>query len=62
MILSYSLGRDVACEKLCKDLSKVMTKLIQSGVDMKSLQLVIDIKTITDSNESLLPKIEFKNS
>lgn len=62
MILSYSLGNDIACEKLCKDIGKVVTKLAQSGIDMSLCQLVIDIKTVTDSKESLLPKLEYKNS
>ena len=62
MILSYSLGHDIPCEKLCKDIGKVVTKLAQSGTDMSSLQLIIDIKPVTESTESLLPKIELKNS
>lgn len=62
MILSYSLGNDIPCEKLCKDLAKVVTKFAQQGNDLKSHMLVIDIKQVTDSDQSLLPKIEFKNS
>lgn len=62
MILSYSLGHDISCEKLCKDIGKAVTKISQSGVDMNLYQLVIDIKSVTDSSESLLTKIEFKNS
>lgn len=62
MILSYSLGRDVSCEKLCKDVAKVVNKLSRLGTDMSTYQLVIDIKPITDSSDSLLPKLEFKNT
>lgn len=62
MILSYSLANNVPCEKLCKDIAQVITKLSQSGEDISKLQLVIDIKQTIDSDQSLLPKIEFKNS
>lgn len=62
MILSYSLGRDIPCEQLCKDIGKAVIKLAQSGIDMSQHQLVIDIKSVTDSKESLLPKLELKNS
>lgn len=62
MILSYSLANTIPCEKLCKDIARVVTKLSQSGQDLSSLQLVIDIKNTVDSQQSLLPKIEFKNS
>lgn len=61
MILSYSLGNNIVCEKLCKDLAKAIAKISQSGQDMSRLQLVIDIKHIVDSQESLLPKLEHKN-
>lgn len=61
MILSYSLGKNIPCEKLCKDIAKEIIKISQSGQDMSKLQLVIDIKHIVDSEESLLPKLEYKN-
>lgn len=62
MILSYSLSNDISCEKLCKDIGKVITKLSKSGTDISSFQLVIDIRSVTDSETSLLPKLECKNS
>jgi hypothetical protein len=40
----------------------MVQKLSQDGNDMKNCQLVIDIKNVTDSNQSLLPKLELKNS
>lgn len=61
MILTYSLGNDIPCEKLCGDIAKVVTKFAQSGKDMSNHQLVIDIKEIVDSEQCLLPKLEFKN-
>lgn len=62
MILSYSLSNDIPCEKLCKDLSKVISKLTQKGLNLQNRQLVICIKEVTDSGDSLLPKLEVKNS
>lgn len=62
MMLSYSLNKDISCEKICKDIARVVNKLSRLGTNMSSLQLVIDIKPVTDSEESLLPKIELKNS
>lgn len=61
MILSYSLNQNIVCENLCKDISKEIEKISQSGQDISNLQLVIDIKDTVDSNESLLPKLEYKN-
>lgn len=62
MILSYSLNNDLPCDKLCKDLSRVVNKLITKGVSLANHQLVIYIKEVSDSDESLLPRIELKNS
>lgn len=59
MILSFNLGTEIQCEKLCQEISKVVTKISQSGVDISNCQLVIDIKTVVDDTESMIPKLEY---
>lgn len=58
MILSFSLGNEIACEKLCQEISKAVSKAAQSGIDISNCQLVIDIRPVIDSTESLVPKLE----
>lgn len=58
MILSFNLSNDIHCEKLCQDISKAINKFVQLGNDISNCQLVIDIRQVIDSNESLLPKLE----
>lgn len=62
MILSYSLSNDLPCDKVCKDISKAISKLTKQNISLSNRQLVIYIQEATDSNESLLPKLEVKNS
>ena len=61
MLLSYSLGQELSCEKVCKDLANIVAKFSKTQETLSDCVLVIDIKKIIDSNQSLLPKLEYKN-
>lgn len=58
MILSFDLGNEIVCEKLCQDISQAINRFVRSGNDISNCQLVIDIRKVIDSAESLLPKLE----
>lgn len=62
MLLSYSLANNIQCDKLCKDIANAVTKISKEGHDGSTLQLVIDIRKVVESDQSLLPKLECKNS
>jgi hypothetical protein len=55
--ISIKLNQNIQCDVLCHKISLLVQ---QSGITPNSL-LVICIKEIIDSDQSLLPKIEFKN-
>jgi len=60
MLLSYSLDKDLSCEKVCKDLAKLVEKFRQEKENLSDCVLVIDLKQTINSNQSLLTKIEYK--
>lgn len=59
-MLYYSLNKNLACEQICKDISELVKKTSQSEHKGSDLVLVINIKSITESNQCLLPRLEHK--
>lgn len=55
-MLAISLSDNISCEYLCNSIQKLISK----EKNLKDKLLVIDLKNIIDSNDSLLPKLEFK--
>lgn len=60
--LYYKLDKDIACEKICQDLSQLIGAFYNNGNNSQDSILVLEIKTIEDNNTDLIPKIEHKNS
>ena len=61
MLLSFSLNKPVACEQICQSIQKIINKFQQETGQIDNLMLVIDIKSVTDSADTLIPKLELKN-
>lgn len=61
MILSFSLDQPIVCDQLCAKIQNSIIKFQQESGIASGLILTIDVKQVTDSNQSLVPKIEFKN-
>jgi uncharacterized alkaline shock family protein YloU len=60
MIVSFSLGPNVACESICKKIQELVNYNIKNGTDLKDSLVVIEIKHPTDDT-SHIPKLEHKN-
>ncbi len=59
MKVSITLNKDIQCEYICSQVQKLVTQFQKNSQDISRAVLVIDIVTITDSNDSLIPKIEY---
>lgn len=59
-MISITLNKQISCEYICEQVQKIVTKS-QSENGTANLVLVIDIKNITQTTDSLIPKIEYKN-
>jgi hypothetical protein len=61
MQLSYSLNNNISSEKLSADINKLIDKFVQdNGND--DLLLCVEIKKITSTTNSLIPKLEYKKT
>ena len=59
-MLCYSLNKNLMCEQICKDISELVKKNSQSEDKVSDLVLVISIKSLVESNQYLLPRLEHK--
>jgi len=57
MRLSFNLSDNIQCENICSSIQRLVNK---RPIDPQKTLLIIDLVTITDSNDSLIPKIEYK--
>ena len=55
--ISIKLNQNIQCDLLCHKISSLIQ---QNRITPNSL-LIISIREIVDSDQNLLPKIEFKN-
>ena len=56
---SIALNKEIQCESICKMLQKMVNKFRDQGEDISKSVLIIDIVAVTDSQDSLLPKLEY---
>jgi hypothetical protein len=61
MQLSYSLNNNISSEKLSADINKLIDKFVQDNGD-DDLLLCVEIKKITSTTNSLIPKLEYKKT
>lgn len=59
-MISYVLNKEISAEKIIQDIDHMVTKFKQNNLD-KTPILYIDIRTISNENTTLIPKVEYKN-
>lgn len=60
MILAFNLNNDLACDKVCKEIQKLVMSYKKENPNSTSPLLVISIKETIDGGNNHIPKIEFK--
>lgn len=62
-MLAYRLNsnNNLMCDKVCKDIATYLQKYKQSNPDNQDVILVIQVKEVSDSTDSHIPKLEYKN-
>lgn len=53
---AFVINKDLECEKICR----VVGELLNQTNSLPDRILILEIRSIIDSNESLLPKLEDK--
>ena len=59
MFISYNLNNNIACEKICHDIQKLVSKFQTENKINNSLVLVVGIKEVIDVD--CTPKLEYKS-
>lgn len=59
--ISFSLDKNLNCENVCNNIRKLINSYIDEKIDLSNYLLVFELKEITNSNQSLLPRIGVKN-
>jgi hypothetical protein len=49
------------CDKVCKDISMYLQKYKKENPNTTDLMLVIQVREVIESANSLMPKLEYKN-
>jgi acyl CoA:acetate/3-ketoacid CoA transferase alpha subunit len=61
MVIGIVLNQSIDCNHLCQKISTLINSYQKDNHDIENCLLSIEIKQITEySEDSLLPKIEFK--
>ena len=60
MRMSISLNQNIECNYICGQIQKLVNKFQQSGENLGSALLVIDIVQPIDGGDYHIPKIEYK--
>jgi hypothetical protein len=58
--LYFNLNKDIACEKLCQDISVLIDKFRREN-NSPDCTMTFEIKPISYENTDIVPKIEYKN-
>lgn len=59
MKIAISLNKNIECDYICRQIQSLVNKYQQNSQDISRAVLVIDIVNVTDSLDSLIPKIEY---
>jgi len=62
-MICYRLNHDnnLMCDKVCKDISMYLQKYKKENPNTTDLMLVIQVREVIESANSLMPKLEYKN-
>jgi hypothetical protein len=56
--IAITLSENISCEYICSNIQKLLSKY---NNQLSNKLLVIELREIFESNQSLLPKLEFKS-
>lgn len=59
-MIAYTLDKNIPGDKLLNDINKLVTDFHKNNKDNTTPILVIDIRTVTKDDNSLIPKLEYK--
>lgn len=59
-MIAYSLDKNISGEKILSDIQNLVTKFKQKEPDKIPI-LYIDIRSVTQEDTSLIPKLEYKD-
>lgn len=62
MITTIKIESQIDCNYICQRIQEAITKYQQDNPDLSDSLIVIDIKKISTSTDSLMPKIELHKS
>lgn len=57
---SIRLDQQLSCEYICKNIQQLINNHTGQNINLSNYMLVCQLKEITDSNQSLLPRIGVK--
>jgi hypothetical protein len=55
------LDKQITCEYICQEAQKIVTKFQQAQPDLSEVFLVMEIKTISQTIDETICKLEYKN-
>lgn len=61
MIVSFNLGSNLACDKICQKVQELVNYSIKNGIDLSNSLVVMEIKHPVEDT-SHIPKLEHKNN
>lgn len=59
--VSIKLDKQLSCEYICSHIQKLINFYSQQHNDLSNFLLVCELKEITTTNQTLLPRIGLKN-
>jgi len=61
MIIGITLNKEINCESICAHVQNLVNNFQKSNPNFSNSILVMEIKNIIDSDDSLIPKIEYRD-
>jgi len=58
---SIKLDKQLSCEYICSHIQKLINLYNQQNTDLSNYLLVCELKEITTTNQTLVPRIGLKN-
>ncbi len=59
--VSIKLDKQLSCEYICANVQKLVNSYLEQYNDLSNFLLVCELKEITTTNQTLLPRIGLKN-
>jgi hypothetical protein len=60
-ITSIKLDKQLSCDYICSHIQNLINSYTAENIDLSKYLLVCELKEITETNQTLLPRIGFKN-